>query len=141
MFARRSGRRLDRLSPECNETLTIAAAIGREFTLDQIAQLTADFSDEQLLDVLEEALAAHVLEEPLGGAGRYQFTHALIQGTLLDELSLTRRARLHARIAEALEDLYGERAEAHAAELAHHFAEAETVPGVGEARPLLPARG
>ena len=124
------GRRLDRLSPQCNETLTVAAAIGREFTLDQIAQLTADFSDERLLDVLEEALAAHVLEEPPGAAGRYQFTHALIQATLLDELSLTRRARLHARIAEALEGLYGERAEAHAAELAHHFAEAETVLGV-----------
>jgi tetratricopeptide (TPR) repeat protein len=61
--------------------------------------------------------------------GRYQFTHALIQETLLGELSLTRRVRLHARIAETLEALYGASAEAHAAELAHHFAEAQTVLG------------
>ena len=58
-----------------------------------------------------------------------QFTHALIQETLTEELSLTRRVRLHARIAEALEKLYGDYAEAHAAELAHHFAEAEMATG------------
>jgi tetratricopeptide (TPR) repeat protein len=61
--------------------------------------------------------------------GRYQFTHALIQETLSEELTLTRRVRLHARIAETLEQLYGDSAEAHAAELVHHFAEAQTVLG------------
>jgi len=61
--------------------------------------------------------------------GRYQFTHALIQETLTDELSLTRRVRLHARIAETLETLYGAEVEAHAAELAYHFAQAEAVTG------------
>ncbi|MCH8282445.1 MAG: tetratricopeptide repeat protein, partial [Chloroflexi bacterium] len=61
--------------------------------------------------------------------GRYQFTHALIQETLAEELSLTRRVRLHARIAEALEQLYGDDTEAHAAELAHHFAQAEAMTG------------
>ena len=40
--------------------------------------------------------------------------------------------RLHARIAETLEQLYGDNAEAHAAELAHHFAEAEAVLGSGK---------
>ena len=37
--------------------------------------------------------------------------------------------RLHGRIAETLEEFYGDNAEAHAAELAHHFAEAESVLG------------
>src|SRR5207245_3668140 len=60
---------------------------------------------------------------------RYQFTHALIQETLAEELSLTRRVRLHASIAEALEELYGEDADQHAAELAHHFGEAQTLLG------------
>ena len=40
--------------------------------------------------------------------------------------------RLHARIGQALEELYGSDAEAHAAELAHHFAEAEPVLGPGK---------
>ena len=47
--------------------------------------------------------------------------------TVVGELSLTRRVRLHARIAEMLEELYGPEADAHAAELAYHFVQAEAV--------------
>jgi len=124
------GRRLNRLSQRCNETLTIASVIGREFELRQLAPLVEDMSQDRLLEVLEEALSARVIEELPQSVGRYQFTHALIQETLSGELTLTRRVRLHARIAETLEELYGDNAEAHAAELAHHFAEAQTVLGV-----------
>ena len=132
------GRRLNRLSQRCNETLTIASVIGREFELKQLAPLVEDpsvgtgpaMSQDRLLEVLEEALSARVIEELPKAVGRYQFTHALIQETLSEELTLTRKVRLHARIAETLEELYGDNAEIHAAELAHHFAEAQTVLGV-----------
>ena len=70
-----------------------------------------------------------MIEELPQAVGRYQFTHALIQETLVEELTLTRRVRLHARIAETLEEAYGDNAEAHAAELAHHFALAEMAMG------------
>ncbi len=123
------GRRLNRLSQRCNETLSIASVIGREFELRQLTPLVEDISEDRLLEVLEEALAARVIEEMTQTVGRYQFTHALIQETLTEELTLTRRVRLHARIAETLEDLYGEQTEAHAAELAHHFALAEMAAG------------
>jgi tetratricopeptide (TPR) repeat protein len=109
--------------------LTIASVVGREFTLAQLKPFIEDMSEDRLLEVLEQALAARVIEELPRTVGRYQFTHALIQETLVEELTTTRRVRLHARIAEALEELYGEQAEAHAAELAHHFAEAQTVLG------------
>ncbi|MCI0859096.1 MAG: protein kinase [Chloroflexi bacterium] len=123
------GRRLDRLSERCNETLTTASVVGREFTLEQLRPLIEDMSEDRLLEVLEEALAARVIEELPRSVGRYQFTHALIQETLAGELSTTRRVRLHARIAESLEELYGADAEVHAAELARHFSEAQTVLG------------
>ena len=64
-----------------------------------------------------------------GQLDRYQFSHALIQQTLAEELTTSLRVRLHARIAEALEGLYGDDAAAHATELAHHFAEAQTAAG------------
>ncbi|MCH8297792.1 MAG: protein kinase [Chloroflexi bacterium] len=123
------GRRLDRLSERCNETLAVASVIGREFALEHLGPLIEDMTDDRLLEVLEEALSARVIEELPRTVGRYQFTHALIQETLADELSTTRKVRLHARIAETLETLYGAEAEAHVAELAHHFAEAQTVLG------------
>ena len=123
------GRRLNRLSQRCNETLTIASIIGREFELRQLSPLVEDISEDRLLDVLEEALSARAIEELPATVGRYQFTHALIQETLVEELSLTRRVRLHGRIAETLEEMYGPDASGHAAELAHHFAQAEAVVG------------
>ena len=50
------GRRLDRLSDRCNETLAVASVIGREFGLDQLELLIDDLSEDRLLEVLEEAL-------------------------------------------------------------------------------------
>ena len=123
------GRRLGRLSAECNRALTIAAVIGREFGLDQVDQLSDDLSGDEVLEVVEEALAGGVIEEVEGVVGRHQFSHTLIRQTLVSELSTTRRVRLHARIVEALEELYGADAEAHASELAYHSTEAEAVGG------------
>ena len=39
------GRRLDRLSERCNEVLTIAAVIGRQFRFDVIKMLVEDTTD------------------------------------------------------------------------------------------------
>ena len=38
------GRRLNRLSQRCNETLTIASIIGREFEMRQLSPLVKDIS-------------------------------------------------------------------------------------------------
>jgi tetratricopeptide (TPR) repeat protein len=123
------GQRLNRLSEQCNQTLTTASIIGREFDFKLLKALSSGVTDDQLLQVVDEALSAHLIEELPGAGERYQFTHALIQQTLVEELSTSRRVRLHARIGETLEEMYGADAEAHAAELAHHFAEAESVLG------------
>lgn len=123
------GQRLNRLTEQCNQVLTTAAIIGREFSLGQLARLSKDLWEDRLLQVLEEGLAAGMIQELPGSAEDYQFSHALIQETLASELSAARRVRLHARIAQALEELYGLQAEAHAAELVHHFERAETMLG------------
>ena len=123
------GRRLNRMSERCNDTLTMASIVGREFEFSQLKALVEDLSEDMLLDVLEEALAARVIEEMPDSIGRYQFTHALLQETLMDELSLTRRVRLHARIAESLEAMYGDDAESHAEELVFHFEQAQAILG------------
>ena len=58
------GRRLDRLSEGCNEVLAVAAVVGREFSLDAAGALIDELADDRLLELLEEALAARVIEEP-----------------------------------------------------------------------------
>jgi predicted ATPase len=79
------GRRLNRLSQRCDETLTTASVIGQEFELRQLTPLVEDMTENRLLEVLEEALSARVIEELPQVVGRYQFTHALIQETLTEE--------------------------------------------------------
>ncbi len=122
------GRRLDRLSEECNRALTVASVIGREFDFKLLNALS-DTTEDELLRVLDEALESSLIEEVSGGAERYQFSHALVQQTLVEELSTSRRVRMHARIGEVLEELYGNDLEARAAELAYHFSEAQTLVG------------
>ncbi|PYT02497.1 MAG: hypothetical protein DMF60_21220 [Acidobacteria bacterium] len=117
------GRRLDQLSDKCNRLLTIASVIGREFSLDALEPLS-DTSGDQVLELLDEALAARVIIEVPGVIGHYRFVHALIRETLYDEISIARRVRLHRRIGEVLEKLYSNNLEPHLTELAYHFFQA-----------------
>jgi len=123
------GARLNRLSDGCNMALRSAAVIGREFNFALLAAVSEELTEEVLLAALDDALDAHVIRGLPGPGERYEFAHALIQQTVADELSMSRRARLHARIVGALEELYGDRPDEHVGELAHHCAEAETVVG------------
>ncbi|MEZ4552288.1 MAG: protein kinase [Dehalococcoidia bacterium] len=115
------GRRLDRLSEEANALLQYAAVAGRQFAYDTL-KLVTGHDDDALLRLIEEGLAARVIEET-AQPGRYQFTHALMQETLLDELSTTRRVRMHGEVGEAIEQRYGDGAEGQVARLARHFLE------------------
>jgi tetratricopeptide (TPR) repeat protein len=119
------GRRLDRLATEANDLLAIGSVVGREFEYETL-QLLSEHDDEALLALIEAGLDARVIEER-DRPGRYRFTHALMQETLLAELSTTRLVRLHGRVGEALEAQYGDRAEERAAELARHFADSATL--------------
>ena len=119
------GRRLDRLSDEANTLLQTAAVAGREFTYDTLQLLHAG-DDDALVKRIEEGLHARVIEE-MDQPGRYRFTHALMQETLLGELSTTRRVRLHGQVGEALERRWGARVDEHASRLALHFSESATV--------------
>jgi class 3 adenylate cyclase/tetratricopeptide (TPR) repeat protein len=123
------GQRLNRLSETSLRALTLAAVIGRSFRFEQLRALLDDVTEDQLVDALEEGLAFRLIEEVSDTVGRHQFAHALIRETLIGELSTARRVRLHARIAQVLEELYGRDAEDSAAELAYHFGEAATVLG------------
>ncbi|HEV8623374.1 MAG TPA: AAA family ATPase [Acidimicrobiia bacterium] len=120
-------RRLRRLPGDLSEVLRVAAVVGLEFDVRLVARAGA--GDElATLEALEAADQAGLIEE--AGANRYRFVHALVRAALRDELSDSRRVRLHQRVGEALESLHGEHADDHASALAHHFFEA--VP-VGEA--------
>ena len=117
------GRRLSRLSEEANETLTLAAVIGRGFELDVLVGI-GDADEDAVLERLEGALEARLVREV--GVGRYQFSHALVRSALYDEVRPTRLARLHRRIGETIEALHAKHLDRHLGELAHHFSRGVT---------------
>ncbi len=118
------GIRLNQLSEECNQTLRSAAVIGREFDFALLAAVSEELSENALLDAINDALRASVIRDLHGPDERYEFTHALIQQTLADELSTSQQTRLHAEIVSAIERLHGDDLEDHSAELAYHCEEA-----------------
>jgi len=68
-----------------------------------------------------------------GEPEHYSFSHALIRTTLYEELSSARRARLHRRVGEALEELTGTTPGARIDELAHHWLAAAQVADAAKA--------
>ena len=117
------GRRVERLSAPCGELLVLAAVMGREFDLDALAELSG-LEPNEMIDVLNEAMAERVLDEVPDAPGRIRFGHVLIRDTLYDELTAARRMQLHGQVGEALEVVYSLDPEPHLAELAQHFAAA-----------------
>jgi tetratricopeptide (TPR) repeat protein len=117
------GKRLSLLSKECNQLLSIAAVIGREFSLETL-RAVAGIEEETFVAALKEAVQLSVLEERSQvGQVRYRFTHAFFRQTLYEELIAPQRLKLHQQVARALETQYANRLEEHAAELAEHFSQ------------------
>jgi len=123
------GQRLIRLTRPCNQALVTASVIGREFEFNLLTSLLDSASEADLLDLMDEAISARIIDELPGSDARYQFRHALMQQTLTESISAGRKTRLHARIGEALEAKHGNDPGDHTTELAHHFTQAASILG------------
>jgi predicted ATPase len=115
------GRRVERLAEPCRAALSVAAVIGRDFAVPVLQQVVG-VPTEQLLEALDEAAAAHVIDEV--DPGRYRFSHVLICDTLAESLPAGKRMHLHARIGASVEQAFAVRLGPHLSELAHHYLEA-----------------
>lgn len=123
-------RRLDRLGEDCRRSLAVAAVVGRQFDL-AVLEPVLDLSAEELVDQLEAAVHGQVVVEEPGAIGQYRFAHPLIRETIYGDVSATRRALLHRRVAEMLEAIYSDRLSENAGALAYHYSAA------GDARKAL----
>jgi predicted ATPase len=118
------GQRLQALSEQCRRLLTIAAVIGREFSLTVLEAATSFSSaapDLSVLEMLDEAVASRLVTAVPNNMGLYMFSHALIRETLYETLSAAQRIRLHGQVGAALEKAHPVDVEPYVAELAFHF--------------------
>jgi class 3 adenylate cyclase/tetratricopeptide (TPR) repeat protein len=123
--------RIDRLAEERKRTIQTAAVVGREFALGLLRQIS-DLQEGVEESVAELRALEFIYEKALFPDLEYVFKHALVQDVAYGSLLKPRRRTLHELVGRAIEELYADRLDEHAAELAHHFAEGEVWPKVLE---------
>jgi ABC-type oligopeptide transport system substrate-binding subunit len=111
--------RVQALPPEAQQLLELAAVLGRDFEVEILVR-ASEAPEETVIEALEEARAAQLVEEAGGRATEsYSFAHALIPTSLVAGLRTLQRRRLHRQAAAALETVRPDAYEV----LAHHFVE------------------
>lgn len=133
-------RRLQRLGEVTVKTLTVAAVMGLRFDLGVLERVFGDASH----DVLEAVEGAETAGMVFAAGGQreasYEFAHALVRQTLLEELSAARRQRVHLQIATAMEQLWGDGGR-NAADIARHLYRAGNSADAGKTRHFLELTG
>src|SRR3712207_1817254 len=99
--------RLDRLAP-VREVAQIGAVIGREFSYGLLAAV-APLGDNELRDALARLVEAElVFCRGTAPEAVYSFKHALVQDAAYQSLLKGKCQRLHAKIAQVLEERFPE---------------------------------
>ncbi len=107
--------RIDRLSHAAKHKLAAAAVIGSRFNRDLLASLEVD-------PVVDELIAAELVDQVrFTPFAEYAFRHPLIRTVAYESQLRSDRARLHRRLAAAIEAREPESAEQNAALIAEHL--------------------
>ena len=89
--------RIDRLEPGAKQTLSAAAVIGSQFAPDLLISLGID-------PVLESLVEAELIDQVrFAPRAEYEFRHPLIRAVAYESQLKSERAKLHRRLAEAIE--------------------------------------
>jgi eukaryotic-like serine/threonine-protein kinase len=125
-------RRMASLAEQTRTILTIASLIGQEFDLALLRDVSG-VASEQLIESCDEAVTNVLIGEVSGTVGRYRFIHAMTAEALRADFGTAARARLHQRIAAAMEKIYRDDIESHLAQVAHHYVAALPLGDVDKA--------
>ncbi len=123
--------RIDRLSSLVKETVKAAAVIGREFELPILTEVMK--GNEEFSKLNDNSL--NILKEQISKAERgqiwlamnelrYIFRHSLLREAAYTMQLRARLQQLHHLIAEAIENLYGDKIEERYVDLAFHYEQA-----------------
>ncbi|HEY0382892.1 MAG TPA: AAA family ATPase [Candidatus Elarobacter sp.] len=113
--------RLARLGERAMTLAEVAAVIGRGFDVELLRETTG-WLEADVLDALGELTDRRIVGEQSAGSGfDYAFGHHLIQTMVYEGVASAARARRHRRVAHVMAELYSERGDDIAAELALHW--------------------
>ena len=112
-------RRVRRMSPRTQDVLEVAAIIGAQ-PAPALASAVLGMHVPDVLESFDEAAGDGLLtRDPATSA--YTFSHALLRDALYTDVPMAERMRVHARVAEHLEQAAGLDALSNLSEIAHHW--------------------
>jgi DNA-binding SARP family transcriptional activator len=111
--------RLARLDTASRCLLAAASVLGQEFDPEYL-QKVSGFNDEVHFQALDNLLRRNLIQEG-AGVHRYRFDHSKVQEVTYAGLDAPQRATLHRKVGRVLEELYQNRLEKVAGQLAQHF--------------------
>jgi DNA-binding SARP family transcriptional activator len=110
--------RLGRLSDEARAVAEVAAAIGRDFTFDILAQVS-DLEEDAVVRALDELWRRHVVRVQAGE--HWDFSHDRIREVAYGSIGPARTRLIHRRIAQALERTFASDLDGVSAPIATHL--------------------
>src|SRR6202161_2890216 len=110
--------RLEQATPAAREVAGLAAAVGRDFSLDLLTE-ASDLDADIVVGAVDELWRRRIMREFRDG---YDFSHDLLRDTAYAQVSPPKRWLLHRRIAQALELLHTGSPDLVAAQLAEQYA-------------------
>jgi DNA-binding CsgD family transcriptional regulator len=119
--------RIADLSKPCANMLQQAAVIGREFDFAVLVGLLGEPDVNDLRELLTEAKNAKVINDSGDSSVRFVFDHDLFRQALEVEIHPDVRAGLHLRIAELMDDLFGDSDVEYSGRIAYHYLQAVSV--------------
>lgn len=106
--------RLQQVSPEAREIAGLAAAFGRDFSLELLSE-ASELDTGAVVRAIDELWRHRLVREFKDG---YDFSHDLIRNAAYAQVSPPRRWLLHRRLAQGLELVHGAQVDGIAAQLA-----------------------
>jgi DNA-binding SARP family transcriptional activator/tetratricopeptide (TPR) repeat protein len=110
--------RLERVTPAAREVAGLAAAVGTDFTLDLLTE-ASDFDAGAVVESVDELWRRRIIRDFRDG---YDFSHDLLREAAYEQVSRPKRWLLHRRVAQSLELLHADDADAVSAQLAKQYA-------------------
>jgi DNA-binding SARP family transcriptional activator len=110
--------RLALLSEDARSVAELAAAVGRDFQFDLLAQ-ASDLEEDALVRALDELWHRQIVRAQAGA--RWDFTHDRIREVAYGSIAPARRRLIHRRIAHAMELLFADRLDEASASIAVHL--------------------
>jgi predicted ATPase/DNA-binding SARP family transcriptional activator len=110
--------RLARLSADAQTVAGVAAAIGRDFTFDILAQVS-DLEEDAVVRALDELWRRQIVR--VQGEERWDFSHDRIREVAYGAIGPARTRLIHRRIAQALERTFASDLDSVSAAIADHL--------------------